>query len=65
MKFTKKQLSNLNDAIFIMYMTNEFDKEYFYNHKKFDKKVVVTAQFIIAVSKLLKKHPQKLYPNCV
>ncbi len=63
MRFTKRQLENLNDAIFLMYMTDECDKDYFYKYRKFDKKVVVTAQFFIVMSKILKKHPQKLYPN--
>lgn len=65
--FTVKELEEIDDVLFLMYMDSVELKPTNLNLlKKFTKssdKVVYTASMIMFLSKLLKKHPQKLYPN--
>lgn len=68
MLFNSKQLEALNDAIYISYMTHSIEDKCvdYVKVRKFlktNKKVIATAALFITLSRLLNKHPQKLYPK--
>ena len=70
MKLTLTQLENLNDAIYILYMCHRVEnrtepREKLQSFLKADDKTMSIAYFFFVMSKILNKHPQKLYPKFV